>query len=65
MEVLARTGGLIPWRLDTLSATRLRNTFMPREVEEMPLARIAGSLRGRVPIVSFFSLVRRFQRCPP
>jgi len=58
----ARTGELSPPRLARLSATRLRNTFMPREGEEMPLARPASSLRGTVPI---FPLARHFQRCSP
>jgi transposase len=54
-EASARVGELSPLRLDILNATRLRNTFMPREGEEMPLARPVGSLRGRAPFSLFFS----------
>jgi hypothetical protein len=61
-EASARGGELSPPRLNILNATRLRNTFMPREGEEMFLARPERSLRGKAPI---FSFARYFQQCTP
>src|SRR5919108_4584806 len=47
-----------------MNATRLRNTFMLRDGEEMPLARPERRLRGKSPRFFFF-LARHFQRCSP
>jgi hypothetical protein len=64
MEAYARVGELSASTRDVMHATRLRNTFMLRDGEEMPLARPERSLRGKSPRFFFF-LARHFQRCSP
>ena len=61
-EAYARAGELSALTREVMSATRLRNPFMPHDGEEMLLARPERSLRGKSPT---FSLARRFQRCSP